>query len=376
MKFLNRHAPALLALALVACRSERDAAAPREVRLAPVEGVVLERLESYPVTQRFVGRVEARQRSQLAFELAGTLEHVAVDEGEAITRGQPLAHIDTARLEAQRDELQAALDEARAARQLAEQVLARAETLVERNAVSVEQVDRARERATSAAANIDRIRAQRTRVEVDLAKSSLQAPFAGRVARRFADAGSVVAPNQPVLELLESAALEVRAALAAEALEGLAPGDRLRVELADDGVEELAVARILPARDPRTRTVDVILEVPAGVAGLRDGDFVSVRRRREVATDGFVLPRDALTESARGLWACFVLVPDPAAGGQARRLDRRDLELLHAEAGRVVVRGALEAGEIALAGGLHKVAPGQRVRLADTREGLALDESS
>jgi hypothetical protein len=46
------------------------------------------------------------------------------------------------------------------------------------------------------------------------------------------------------------------------------------------------------------------------------------------------------------------------------RVARRDLEVLHTESDRVLVRGTLQAGEQVITGGTHRVVPGQVVRLA------------
>ena len=53
------------------------------------------------------------------------------------------------------------------------------------------------------------------------------------------------------------------------------------------------------------------------------------------------------------------------------QLERRQLELVDESADRVYVRGALNSGEQIVAAGLHRLAPGQRVRPSVTYvEGL------
>ncbi len=333
-----------------------------EVALTPVEVVVVEMAGSYPVREEFVGVVEARRRANLAFEVAGTVTAVGADEGDAVDVGEELAGIDVARLEAQRAELTASIAAARATLKRASSDFDRNRKLRETRVIEAQQMDQAEEGFRAAQANVRRTEARLESVEVDLGKSVLRAPFAGTVARRMIDEGAVVSPNQPVFELLESEVLEVRAALVGEALDGLEIGDAATV-VAGGGEREFPVARILPQRDPRTRTVDVILSVPTG-SGLRDGDLVGVRREREVAAEGFFLPQDSLTESARGLWACFVVVPDGESGELA--LDRRDVEVLHEYGDVVYARGAIGAGDRVVGSGLQKVAPGQRVKVVKT----------
>ena len=88
---------------------------------------------------------------------------------------------------------------------------------------------------------------------------------------------------------------------------------------------------------------------------------------RERPAAGFWLPLTALTESSRGLWACFVVdaLGDGRGGSAATHtLARRELEVLHTDGNRVYVRGTLQDGEQVVSEGLQRLVPGQRVRLA------------
>ncbi|MGC1480347.1 MAG: efflux RND transporter periplasmic adaptor subunit [Chthoniobacterales bacterium] len=324
----------------------------------PVAVVELVKERGYSVVEKFVGVVEARRRARLAFEIAGTVQEVARDEGERVEEGERLAVIGTERLEAQRAELRATIKQAEATLALAKSGFERNRELRKSQVIAEQEMDAAEERYRTTAANLRRTQAQLDTVEVDLAKSSLEAPFAGTIARRMIDEGAVVSPNEPVFELLEANVLEVRAAMAADALAGVEVGDVLTVEVNEEG-REWSVSRILPSRDERTQTVDVILAVPDG-SGLRDGDLVTVRRDRTVEDEGFSLPLDSLTESSRGLWACYVV--EDRDGDLL--LDRRDVEVVHAGVEEVFVRGSVRAGEKVVSGGLQKVAVGQRVRIA------------
>jgi hypothetical protein len=95
---------------------------------------------------------------------------------------------------------------------------------------------------------------------------------------------------------------------------------------------------------------------------LRDGDLVDVLIPREIAEAGFWLPRSALTESVRGLWATYALEPTDTA--DVYLVARRQLEILHQSGDRLFVRGAVQDGEQIVQGGLHRIVPGQRVRPA------------
>jgi len=307
-----------------------------------------------------VGKVEAARSSELGFELAGTVRALTVDEGQRVEAGQLLGELDTARLEAQKNELEAALEEARASRRLAAVTFERAGRLEKSGAVSKQRLDEAKRQIDSAEAAVALIEAQKASVEVNFTKSQLRAPYAGIVAERRADEGSVLNAGMPVFRILESEHLEVRAGLAPSAASELSVGQE--VELSDSMGRHLVskVDRILPGRDETTRTVDVILLVEDENSSLRDGDLIQVILRREIREEGFWVPRTSLTESVRGLWAAYVLVPDERDGVFAA--ERRQIEIMYQTGDRLFVRGALRDGEQVVVDGLQRVVPGQRVR--------------
>ena len=176
------------------------------------------------------GRIEATEYD-IATKRAGRLLEVAVHEGDRVERGQVLARIDAADLEAQRRAAQAELARAREARSVAvatvtqrktEANLARTElrrvrALFEKKVSSQQTLDQAQakseaadaaERAASegvdaAAATIASAEASVARIQVDIDDSALVAPVGGRGLYRLAEPGEVLAAGGKVITLLE-----------------------------------------------------------------------------------------------------------------------------------------------------------------------------
>jgi hypothetical protein len=98
------------------------------------------------------------------------------------------------------------------------------------------------------------------------------------------------------------------------------------------------------------------------------GQVVRLELEETVEAAGFWLPSTALTQAERGLWSAFVGEDERSSDSTTQtglfRVARRDLEVLHTESDRVLVRGTLQAGEQVITGGTHRVVPGQVVRLA------------
>ncbi len=169
-----------------------------------------------------------------------------------------------------------------------------------------------------------------------------------------------------MFRLLEMGRPEVRVGISAELAKSLAVGDE-RVVRADGRELSARVRALLPARNRETRTVDVVLTLEATENALRHGDLVEMELSQAIKKSGFWLPRSALTESSRGLWASYVAAPLPgspsarAGDSPTHILKRRELELLYVDGDNVFVRGTLSSGELVVTEGLQRLIPDQRV---------------
>ena len=400
-------------------RTETDVSEPVPPRVLVAATQAIQEQPSYLVRRSFVGRIEARRSTDTGFELGGAVLRILFDEGDAVAKGQMLARLDTKRLGAKRAELEARLHEAEARLSLMRSTRERTLEALELNAVSTQQWDEADLGYVAQAAVVRRVAAQIESIDVDIEKSRLRAPFAGVVARRFVDEGAVVSAGEPLFRLLEMGRPEVRVGISVELAKSLKIGDE-RVVRADGRELSATVRALLPARNRETRTVDVVLTLSTKENALRHGDLVELELSQAIEKSGFWLPRSALTESSRGLWASYVAAPlgssgssfsaagpsmrsnasallartSPpldglaAEGGTASAvrdspdrsssgspyaraegsssthiLKRRELELLHVDGDSVFVRGTLTSGELVVTEGLQRLVPNQRVAL-------------
>jgi len=366
---LKRAVPALVGIAVAAglVLVFRAGAAGGGIAAEP-EGLVVRVTDIVPAEQvrrehRFAGRVEAVRRADLGYEQGGLVAEVLVEEGERVEQGAVVVRLDTARLAARRGEVSAGLAEAEAAAALAERTRARTEAAYAADAVSPQRLDEARQEAVLRAATVERLRAQRTALDVDIARSDLAAPFSGRVQKRWVDAGAVVAAGQPVLRLLGDVERDVRVGVRADLAVALQPGDRVPLEF-DGRTVTGQVRTVLPGRMEESRLVAVLVAAPEmdGIAWT-PGTLVRAVFEEETAEGGYWLPATALIAGPRGTWACMVAEPDPAAGAGRFRAAQRPLEQVRVDGDRVLVRGDVQPGDQVILDGLHKLVAGQRIQL-------------
>ncbi len=359
---------------LAGCSADNDEEATK-IELAPMAVIGIRSLTEFPVEEKFTGLVEAARTAQLAFEVPGTVVSVSLDEGERVKVGDVLALVDTERLKAQREQVVASRIQAEAASELAESEYERDAKLIKLDAATGQQLQRTKQAFESAVAVVEQIDSQLAAIDVDLRKSELRAPFSGTISKRFIDEGAVVSPSQPAFNLLETGSLEVRVAMNLSNGEAVEVGTELTVKRADGERFKLPIARILPQRDSSTRTTDVILTLAGDENDLKPGDLLDVIYTKTVTETGFLVPRSALTESSRGLWACFVAEPAPKLSENAEQLRRADLEIIHSYTSSVVARGGIREGDRIVASGLQKVSAGQYIRIVETLEPLRPPEN-
>ncbi|MEM9247081.1 MAG: efflux RND transporter periplasmic adaptor subunit [Pseudomonadota bacterium] len=332
--------------------ADRAAAAEPPVAAPPlpVEIVPLRLEAGFAVERQFLGEVSARQSADLSFELGGQITEVLVDEGQAVAVGDVLARVDTALLETDERRIRAARAALEADLDAAERRFARQVELKARGFSPEEALEQARASVDSLTARIAETDAALQAVTVRIEKAVLRAPYAGRIAARMVDTGATVAGGTPIFRLLETGPAEVRVGLPSwvEA----AAGTRWTVSI--DGTDHTGTLTALrPDIDPETRTRTALLQIEETTAPF--GAIAVVAVPQTIEAQGAWVPRAALREGAPGVWTVLALDAED-------RVRPAVVEILHAEADRLYVRGGLSDGLPLITGGPHRIVPGQRVR--------------
>lgn len=378
----------------------------------PVEVVSLTPVNAYTVERQYVGELVPQRRSALGFEQGGTVVEILVQEGDRISAGQPLARLDTRSLASQRQQLIAQRDQAVAtlnelqngprqqsvaAAQAAvgdlEQQLAlsvaqrdRRTDLYDRGAISREELDQQtfgtgalENRLAQAQSELDellagtrpeQIAAQTARirqldasiqaVDVDLSKSTITAPFAGRISQRLVDEGVVVSGGQPVVQLSEGSATEARIGIPADVADRLPLGSAQTVTVGEQPFSATVTA-LLPELESTSRTVTAVLTLNTAEE-LTLGQTARLVLTNTQPTNGFWLPSTALVQGEQGLWSVYVAAGDR---NSEATVTRQLVEVLHTEGEQVLVQGLVEEGDRIITSGTHRVVPGQTVSVPD-----------
>lgn len=347
-------APALLLL-LAGCGNGEPP--PDPVRPALTQTVVPGAAATRAV---YSGEVRARHETDLAFRVGGKLVARLVDPGARVKRGQPLA-----RLDPEDARLAAAGAQAQLAAAQSDLALAKAERdrhaeLLAKGFISQSAFDAKRNAHEAAAARAEQARAQAELSGNQAAYTTLVADADGVVLSVAAEPGQVVAAGQPVLRLAREGEKEVVVNVPESQVARFAPGQAAAISLwADPSVAFPGKVReIAGGADPVTRTYTVRIAAPAAPAAAQLGMTANVVFAPGTDPNLVVLPLAAVTRTGG---EATVWVVDRASGAVARRA----VTIGQYREDGVAITAGLHAGDVVVVAGVHKLRPGQVVRIVE-----------
>ena len=266
------------------------------VALAPVLlQDVTERIEA-------TGQLVARDRAEIAAEVAGRVTEILIDEGEAAETGAVIVKIDPERRELERASARARVAEARAGLVEQRRERGRVRKLHSQNVAAKARLEQAETDLQLSQARLDAAQAQLGVAERALADASVTAPFTGRIAERYVSAGEYVQVGQRLVELVAQDPIEVEFRVAEKDSGRVALGQEVVVRVAPypDEIFRARVTVISPIIDERSRTLRVKGRIENSDGRLRPGLFaradLGVNRRSGVR----MIPEESVLRRSDG----------------------------------------------------------------------------
>ncbi len=253
-------------------------------------------------------------------------------------------------------DLEASVIELEALADAAAARLERLEGLLTREAVSQRQVEQARAEATGLQARLEAGRAELAAAEAarqgrgGVSGLGIRAPFTGRVAEVRVSPGEHVAAGTTLLRMVRERPVWIRVALIPEHTKLLTGGitglvldtgaTAVPVEMTADEVRLIAIA---PEVDPRSGTVDALIEVQRSIDELKPGLRATAQILLSGEVEGVVLPDAAVIDDA-GVSVVYVQL-----GGES--FSRREVDIRYRQGERVVVDNVLPGERVVTIGG-------------------------
>ncbi|MDA0255955.1 MAG: efflux RND transporter periplasmic adaptor subunit [Planctomycetota bacterium] len=221
------------------------------------------------------------------------------------------------------------------------------------------------EEIAQAAAAVAVQEAEVERIDDQLAKHTIRAPFAGWVVERFAEKGQWLSQGSLVARIAELDRVKIVAEVPEMSVRFLSPGAEVRLEFdaAPDQTWVGHVARVVPQADVLSRSfpVEVLLDnrVADGEPVLKGGMLARAWLPVGKTGSATVVPKDAVV---LGGFRPFVYLIEPAGADATTGTVRPvDVALGVAVEGHVEIRGGLEPGQFVVTRGNERLRPGMAV---------------
>ncbi len=330
---------AALAVALGACAEEHHG--PEQEAPPPPAAVDVMQVdaESLQGAEEVVGTVRAVLHATLEAKVSGRIAKLPVKLSERVQKGQLIAVLEVAEVEAKLAQAEAVYEQA-----LGD--LKRYEALLAKDAVTRQQYDQVASQHRVAQANV-----REARSILDYAR--VRAPFDGVITQKMADVGDLATPGRPLVQLEDPSRHRLEVAVSEALSRFVGVGATIPVVLsAFDERFDATVAEIAPATDPNSRTLLVKLDLPAQ-KGLKTGQFgrafVPTGRTRVIQ-----LPTSAVVQ--RGQLELVFVVDGEVAKMRLVKTGKRIGD-------RVEVVSGIESGETVVTEGAEILVDGQTLEV-------------
>ena len=251
-----------------------------------VSGIIA-RPQTFDNNLSLSGSIEANEQVEIRSEVSGIVEGIYFKEGSNVTKGQLLFKVNDAELRAQ-------LRQATTKEGLASENERRAKLLLQKEAISQEEYEVAR-------ADFKLAQAQSQLIKAQIAKTSVRAPFSGKIGLRTISPGTYITPSVLVAKLVNIGKLKITFSIPEKYSNQVKTNTTLTFKVA--GSDEKYTAKVY-AIDPEiaitTRTLQVRAIADNKNGKLLPGTFADVELPLDIIKDAMLIPTEAIIPVQNG----------------------------------------------------------------------------
>lgn len=344
----------------IAASSESDPSGAASDLAIPVEGEEVSQ-DTLVLAVSAAGQVAPWRQSVITAQAEGQVQVVSVRENAPVGPNTPLMSIDPAEYELALAEAQASLRTAEAQYR---------ETTLFDERITDAAVRGERQKAARAKSGLDRAAVAVQKAQLELSRSRVRAPFAGRVANVKVQPGQWVRPGDELMTIVELSRVKVEVQVLEGQIAFLTPGRSARVHFAAFPDEAFVgrIETINPIVDQETRSARVVVSVPNPQGKLLPGMYARVSLDARRFPDRILVPRSAILERDRRK---MLFVFEPGEEGATRGFAKwryvttglendSVVEIVHNDDTEMV-----SPGEVVLTAGHHTLVHDARVRITE-----------
>ncbi|WP_160712539.1 efflux RND transporter periplasmic adaptor subunit [Chitinophaga solisilvae] len=232
------------------------------------------------------GTLQSNEEVEIKPEINGRIIQLYFKEGTNVRKGDLLVKLYD-------EDLRAQLEKLKLQQQLARTTLERQENLLKINGISRQDVDVTRNQVSAYGADIEYTLTQ-------LQKTSLRAPFSGKLGLRNVSEGAIVSSATIITTLQQIDPLKMDFAVAEKYRNVIKNGDHVNFTVAGDRNQYAgSIYAIDPKIDLTTRTVKLRAIIPNNNGHLFPGSFAKVNITLKDLPDALMIPSQAVIPGTR-----------------------------------------------------------------------------
>lgn len=276
------------------------------------------------------GSIEANEQIEIRSEVSGIVENIAFTEGSSVSKGQVLFKVNDIELRAQ-------LAQAKTKESLASENERRAKLLLQKEAISQEEYD-------IASADYRTAKAQTQLIQAQIGKTTVRAPFAGKIGLRSISPGTYVTPTTLIAKLVSTNPLKITFSIPEKYATEISKNNTITFTVPN--VKETFTAKIYalePAIEATTRTLQIRAFTDNSNGKLLPGTFANIELPLKNIKDAIIIPTEAIVPIQDGK-KVFIANHGKAKEVKVETLTRTDKD--------VVITSGLKIGDTVLTSGV------------------------
>lgn len=251
-----------------------------------VDGVIV-KLTSFDNDLEITGAIEANESVVLKSEVSGLVTGIYFKEGTTVSKGTILVKVND------RD-IQAQLQEALTKQKLSGTNENRAKQLLEKGAISQEEYD-------TSLADFKSLGAQSQLIRAQLAKTTIRAPFSGRIGLRSISEGTYLTPSTVIANLVSTNPVKITFSVPEKYAGQIKIGSS--ITFTTDGSNNVNTGKVYaiePGINAATRTLQIRALAPNAENKLLPGSFAKIKLALNTLQNAILIPNEAVVPVLKG----------------------------------------------------------------------------
>ena len=213
------------------------------------------------ITEEAMGWIETKVNPEVAAEVSGRIQEIFVDTGQIVKAGSTMLTIDSEEQKLEKKALQSEVDRLEALIANQKRTLERHRNLLAKKSISQERFDDAEVKLITLGEQLEGAKSRLADNKRRMAKTSVLAPVAGWIEKRYVSEGAFVEEGTPLFLLVTDQFLRIVLPFPENVATSLAIGQQVRLTspLSHERVIEATINQIRPAVNIQSRAIEVII---------------------------------------------------------------------------------------------------------------------